>query len=309
MEFRLLRVDLATGSFQRDSVPETLVHDYLGGSALAARLLYAGLTADLEPLAPEAPLLFMTGTLTGTAGTAVSRSVICGKSPATGIWAESNVGGFFGAEMRKAGFDGLWVTGKASRPVYLSIHNGNAEIKAADHLWGGADAYETQERIREELGDAKVRVATIGLGGESGIPFALVLCDHGRMAGRTGLGAVMGAKNLKAVAVRGSEAIPLADPKGFAAARRAANIALRDETQTKVLRTSGTGAAAEYFDYMGMVPKRYYTSGEPGGVEQVSGSAMAESILSGVSACHGCVVACGRKVRLEDGTERKGPEY
>jgi len=309
IEFRLLEVDLGDGSWAAHSVPSSLVGSFLGGASLAARLLAPELTDQLDPGAPQAPLLFLTGPLTGTSGPSVGRFVICGKSPATKMWAESNAGGFFGPEMRASGWDGVLVRGRAPEPVYLYLHEGDVEVRPAAHLWGKTDTYETQARLREELGDPLTRVACIGQGGESGIPFALILCDHGRVAGRTGMGALMGSKNLKAVAVRGHREIPLADPARFHALRSQANRDLRQDTVTLSLRSSGSASAADYFNYLGSMPKRYFTRGELAGSSVISGAHMAETILAGVSTCHGCVIACGRKVRLDDGATRKGPEY
>jgi aldehyde:ferredoxin oxidoreductase len=307
--FRLLRVNLETGEAAWGEAAEGEGRALLGGPSLAARLLYADLTADLDPLSPTAPLAFVTGPLTGTAGPAVGRAAFCAKSPATGLWSESNIGGHIGPELRGAGIDGLILTGRAASPSYLWLHDGRAEVLPADGLWGATDTYETQERIRATHGDRLIRVACIGAGGEAGLPFAGILCDHGRVAGRTGLGAVMGAKNLKAIAVRGRAPIPLADPKRYAEARSAANVALRADTLSRAIRSTGTAGGLEYWSYLASMPVRYYTGGDYGGTAQVSGSAMAETILSGVSTCHGCVIACGRVVRLEDGVERKGPEY
>jgi len=306
---RILTIDLSTGATGRIEVAADDQRDFIGGASLAARLLYPKLTPDLDPLGPAAPLLFLTGPLTGSAGPAVGRFVVCARSPATGRWGESNVGGFFGPELREAGWDGLWIVGRAERPVYLWIHNGAAEIRSAEDLWGRLDTYETQARIRRDVGDRLARVASIGLAGENGLPFAAILCDHGRMAGRTGMGAVMGAKNLKAVAVRGHDPIPLSDPSGFAATRRRSNVALASDTVTRALRIGGSASAAEYFDYLGIMPKRYFTRGMSPTAHVASGAEMAETVLSGVSSCHACVIACGRRVRLEDGEERKGPEY
>jgi aldehyde:ferredoxin oxidoreductase len=309
ISFRLLEVDLTTGRWEGLTIPAGLVTEFLGGASLAARLLYRELTPALDPLAPEAPLLFLTGPLTGTAGPSVGRFVICGKSPATGFWAESNAGGFFGPELRQAGWDGLLIRGRCASPAYLWITEDQVALRPADHLWGKADTYETQERLRAELADGGVRVACIGAGGEALIPFALVLCDHGRVAGRTGMGAVMGSKNLKAVAVRGRRPIPLAEPSRFHEARSLANRELRDDTVTLSLRSAGSASAGDYFDYLGSMPKRYFTRGDLPGASVVSGSNVADTILAGVSTCHGCVIACGRKVRLDDGVVRKGPEY
>jgi len=306
---RLLKVDLASGHSQVGEISPSDTQAYVGGSALAARLLHPHLSASLDPLSPEAPLLFMTGPLTGTAGPAVGRYVICARSPATGLWGESNAGGYFGVELRAAGYDGLWLSGRAPEPSYLVLQEGRVELRDAAHLWGKTDTYETQVVLRKAIGEPLARVACIGMAGEALLPFALVLCDHGRVAGRTGMGAVMGSKRLKAVVVRGHGEIPLAGPQAFAGHRRRANLALKDDTVSHALRALGSSGAADYFDYLGFMPKRYFSRGEFEGAAQVTGASMAETILSGVSTCHGCVIACGRRVRLQEGGERKGPEY
>ena len=308
-QLHTLTIDLSTGSNAVGIIHNDVMQKYLGGSGLGAYLLYPELSPDLDPLSPEAPLAFLTGPLTGTSGPAVARSVICGKSPATGIWAESNIGGFFGTELRKAGVDVLIVRGRSAAPVYLSIQDSQVELRSAGHLWGAADTYQTQETIKEELGQPASRVACIGLAGEQQIPFALILCDHGRVAGRTGLGAVMGSKNLKAIAVRGRSSIYLDNPSEYAAIRARVNRELKDDIVSVSMRDLGTSSSSDLFDYFGLMPKKYFSSGALDGVENVSGSEVAETILSGISACHGCVIACGRKVQLTDGVERKGPEY
>ncbi|OGO69401.1 MAG: hypothetical protein A2Z37_14540 [Chloroflexi bacterium RBG_19FT_COMBO_62_14] len=307
--FRLTKVDLSSGKVERHPLRVHDLREFLGGASLGARILYPFLTPDLDPLGPEAPLLFATGPLTGSAGPAVGRFVLCAKSPATRLWGESNVGGFFGPELRASGFDGLLIIGRATAPVYLWVHQGDVEIRSAVHLWGITDTYETQAVLRSELDDSLVRVASIGLAGEAGLPFALVLCDHGRVAGRTGMGAVMGSKNLKAIAVRGKGEVSLADPAAFGLARRRANLALKTDNLTRALRELGSASGGDYFDYLGEMPKRYFTRASFDGASRVSGATMSESILSGVSTCHACVIACGRKVRISDGEERKGPEY
>ena len=308
-EFHSLTIDLSTGSNSVGIIKNDVMQKYLGGSGLGAYLLYPELSPDLDPLSPEAPLAFVTGPLTGTSGPAVARSVICGKSPLTGIWAESNIGGFFGTELRKAGVDVLIVRGRSAAPVYLSIQGSQVEVRSAAHLWGTADTYQTQETIKAELDQPSTRVACIGLAGEQQIPFALILCDHGRVAGRTGLGAVMGSKNLKAIAVRGRGAIHLDNPSEYAAIRARVNGELKDDLVSVSMRDFGTSSSSGLFDYFGLMPKKYFSSGSLEGTENISGSEITETILSGISACHGCVIACGRKVQLADGIERKGPEY
>lgn len=304
----ILTVNLSTGEIGRFSIPRDWERDYLGGASLAARILYQDLVPELHPLSPAAPLLFLTGPLTGTAGPAVGRFVVCGRSPATGLWAESNCGGFWGPELRMAGYDGLWVTGRAAEPAYIWIHDHQVAIKSARAHWG-LDTYETQEALGKESGEKNLRVASIGIAGEALVPFALILCDHGRVAGRTGLGAVMGAKNLKAVAVKGSGKVPVADPLEYQPLRSQANRDLREYPMSQVLRDMGTASAADYFDYLGFMPKRYFKAARYEDELKVTGAHISETILDGVSTCHGCVIACGRVVRLQDGERRKGPEY
>jgi aldehyde:ferredoxin oxidoreductase len=305
----ILKVDLTIGATEEYRIPEAWERDFLGGASLAARLLYDALTPELDALSADAPLLFMNGPLSGTAGPTVGRFVICGKGPATGLWAESNCGGFWGPELRFAGYDGLWITGRAKGPVYLWINEGKLDVREAAHLWG-KDIYETQTIIKEEVGRSTVRVAVIGEAGERGVLFAGIYCDNGRTAGRTGLGAVMGAKNLKAVAVYGKkETLPLVRSGVYAGLRSASNRALKQDNQSQVMHELGTASAANYSEYMGAMPAKYYHQGSFEQVDNVSGSKMAESILSGTSACHACVIACGRVVTLDDGIRRKGPEY
>lgn len=310
---RILHVDLSSGRLWQEQVDPARAAAFVGGSGLAARLLWDQLTVELDPFSPQSPLLFITGPLTGSAGPANGRFSVCGRSPATGLWGESNCGGFWGAELRFAGFDGIFVTGVAATPVYLWAHDGKAELRSAAHLWGVADTYEAQSIIKEEIGEPLARVACIGAAGERRIPFAAILCDHGRLAGRTGMGAVMGSKNLKAIAVRGKQPLPIAQPDRFAELRAAANRALLDENETRALRASGSAAAAEIFQYYGEMPIRYFTAGEFAGQEAVSGNVVAETILSGVTSCHACVIACGRLVTIEDGPyarpKGKGPEW
>jgi aldehyde:ferredoxin oxidoreductase len=305
----ILKVHLGARRIERLEIPRAWRENFLGGASLAARLLYPFLTASLDPLSPPAPLLFLTGPLTGTAGPAVGRFVVCGKGAATGLWAESNCGGFWGPELRFAGYDGLWIEGRAEEPVYLLIQDNRVEIRSATHLWG-LDTYQTQEQIKAEVGQAGLHVAVIGPAGERGVRFAGIYCDHGRTAGRTGLGAVMGAKNLKAIAVRGTnKTLPLFDAGRYAALRSQANRWLRQDNEAQVLHALGTAGAANYAEYLGAMPARYYHQGSFPDVDAISGATMSETILAGQSACHACVIACGRVVRLEDGQKRKGPEY
>jgi aldehyde:ferredoxin oxidoreductase len=312
----ILKIDLTTGRTEEYQIPEKWEKDFLGGASLAARILYSSLSRDLDPLSPEAPLLFMMGPMTGTSGPTTGRFVVCGKGPATGLWAESNVGGFWGPELRAAGYDGLWITGKAPEPVYLWLDGKNSsigqglrlELRRVSHLWG-QNTYSTQDKIKEELGEKSARVCVIGPAGERGVLFASILCDHGRMSGRTGMGAVMGSKNLKAIAVHGSNQIPVHDLATYALLRSEANRTLKQDNEAKVLRELGTAGAANYSEYMGSMPVKYYSHATFENVDNISGARMTETILTGRSACQGCVIACGRVVKLGDRAKRKGPEY
>ncbi len=304
----ILKIDLTSQTAETYQIPLAWQRDFLGGASLAARILYEHLTAELNPLAPESPLLLLNGPLSGTAGPTVGRFVVCGKSPATSLWAESNIGGHWGPELRMAGWDGVWLTGKADRPLYLLIKDGKLEFRSAESLWG-QDCYQLQDLIKEELRIPGLRVLGIGPAGEAQIPYSLLLCDHGRVAGRTGLGAVLGSKNIKALAVKGTGQVPVLDAAAFAPRRTQANKALRADAQASMLSSLGSAGAADYFDYLGSQPKKYYSAGVLEGADNISGAAISETILTGKSACHACVIACGRVVKLDDGQKRKGAEY
>jgi aldehyde:ferredoxin oxidoreductase len=305
----ILKIDLTTGNTEEYKIPKDWETNFLGGASLAARILYSTLTRGLDPLSADAPLLFLTGPLTGTSGPTTGRFVVCGKSPATGLWAESNIGGHWGPELRAAGYDGLWIAGKASAPVYLWLNGNQLEVRNAAHLWG-LNTYTTQEKVKEEVGEKSARVCVIGGAGEKQVLFASIMCDHGRMAGRTGLGAVMGSKNLKAIAVRGTNEIPVFDLTRYKMLRSESNRKLKEDNEARVLRDVGTSGAANYAEYLGAMPAKYYTSGSFPAVDSVSGAKMTETILVGRSACQGCVIACGRVVKLpNDVIKRKGPEH
>ncbi len=314
MKSTMLRVDLSQGKIGEEQINPDHRRAFIGGSGLATRLLWDDLEPPRDPLDAASPLVWMTGPLTGSGGPTTGRFTICARSPYTGIWGKSNIGGFVGPELRYAGFDGIWITGRASHPVYLWIHDGKAELRDADRLWGKADTYEAQRAIHEETGEARARVACIGLAGENGVAYASILADQGRAAGRTGMGALMGSKNLKAVAVRGTTALTFARDDQYRRLRLESNKALREENMTTVFRELGTGNAAEYLQMLGEMPQKYWTQATFEGAERISGAHMAETILVGTSACQGCVISCGREVDVREGPHAtrgkvKGPEY
>ncbi len=311
---RLLTIDLTTSSITHDSIAEDIIRDYIGGSALAARLLWDRLDPSLSPLDPRQPLLFVTGPLTGSSGPTTGRFTICGRSPQTGLWGESNIGGFVGPELRFAGWDAVIITGRAPESGYLWIHNEQVEIRPAAHLWGHTDTYSTQIRIREEVNEPRAKVACIGAAGENGVAFAGIFSDHGRAAARTGLGTLMGSKNLKALAVRGTGKLAFARYDDYRQLRVAANKDLLEQNMTTVFKVTGTSGAAEYLQMLGDMPQKYWTAATFEGAGSISGSEMADTILTGATACQGCVIACGREVDVKEGRfatggKTKGPEY
>jgi aldehyde:ferredoxin oxidoreductase len=310
---KLLWVDLTSGQVDDEPLDAGYAEKFVGGSGVATRYLYDMIGADTEPLGPDNPLIFMPGPLTGTRAPLCGRHTLVARSPLTGLMGESNAGGFVGAELRHAGYDGIIITGQSPAPAWLYVHDGQAELRDADELWG-LDTFETQVRIKGMLGDSKVRVGCIGPAGENRVRYAGVLHDDARVAARTGLGAVMGAKRLKALVVRGTGSVPLADETRFNAITRNMNRIFKDDVLSQILRTSGTGGNLDYLHFLGALPVRYFTQGEWWESADISGNAMTETILTGVQGCYGCLVACGRKVTIPEGKyatdgEIDGPEY
>ena len=302
----ILKVDLSSKTISQFSVPSEWERDFLGGSALAARLLYDKLTPELEPFAPEAPLLFLNGPLSGTVGPPPGASWCAGARLPPGCGAN-----------RTAAVSGdpscAWPVstgcGSKASPRSRSIC-GSRMVKSKSvqpSTYGAWTLTRPRRRSKMSWRAGKVRVTSIGIAGEACLPFALILCDHGRVAGRTGMGALMGKKRLKAVAVQGHGKIPLADLATYTGLRSEANRMLRSDGQTQVLRELGTAGAADYFDYLHEMPKRYFHSGEPVEGLNISGAVVKDTILAGVSACHACVIACGGWCGWRTATSAKVP--
>ncbi len=318
---KLLAVDLTKGQLRDEPIDPEIATGFVGGAGYAVRCLYGELGPGTDPLGPDNVLMFMTGPLVGTRAPSCGRHEVCALSPLTGIWGESNSGGFWGVELRRAGYDGLVIRGRAPKPVWLSLVEGQPPaLHDAAGLWG-LDTYQTQERLRQELGDAKVRVASIGPAGENQVLYAAVMNDHGRAAGRTGMGAVMGSKNLKAIAVRGQQRVPLAHPDAFRQVAREALQVVLDDFTTQVYRQLGTASFVHLSMMWGNMPNKYWTQPEFEDAAELSGTSMMETILKRGVPCYGCVMACGREVSLAgtaygtgdgallDGGLADGPEY
>jgi len=310
---RWLSVDLGTREVREKWVTEGEARAWLLGSGLAAHLFYEMLDPGMDPLDPASPLLVFNGLLTGTFAPAASRTSWCGRSPLTSIWCESNVGGHWGAELRFAGFDGLVITGQASSPVYLWVHDGRVEFRDASHLWG-AGTFEAHDRLREET-DPKAQVACIGPAGENRVRLAGVMIGgqaHNRAAGRGGMGALMGAKRLKAIVVRGHERPAYHDPAQFRALVREANAFIRQKSEAMSLTgTTGGIPAAEHF---GDLPLKNWQEGSwPEGAQAISGQTIRETIRVRDTFCFACPIGCGKAIEVKEGPYAgvwgEGPEY
>ena len=307
---KVLRVDLGAEELRDEPLNEEYARSFVGGSGLAARIIYDMTGSDTDPLGPENPLIFMTGPLVGTAMPSAGRCSVSALSPLTRIWGEANTGGFFGPELRFAGYDGVIITGRASKPVWLSIVEGRPELHDAAGLWG-KDSYATQEQVRQALDEPKSRVACIGAAGENQVKMAAVMNDQGRAAGRTGMGTVMGSKNLKAIGVRGSAKVPLADPAGLKAVVKAIIADLDEGILPRALRLLGTAGTMDSLLMYGDVPIRYYQQGEWENADNLSGVLMTEQFLNKRYACYRCPIGCGRETRAPSYGLSKvdGPEY
>ena len=307
---KVLRVDLGAEELRDEPLNEEYARAFVGGSGLAARIIYDMIGSDTDPLGPENPLIFMTGPLVGTAMPSAGRCSVSALSPLTRIWGEANTGGFFGPELRFAGYDGVIITGRASKPVWLSIVEGRPELHDAAGLWG-KDSYATQELVRQRLDEPKARVACIGAAGENQVKMAAVMNDGGRAAGRTGMGTVMGSKNLKAIGVRGSAKVPLADPAGLKAVVKAIIADLDEGILPRALRLLGTAGTMDSLLMYGDVPIRYYQQGEWENADNLSGVLMTEQFLNKRYACYRCPIGCGRETRAPSYGLSKvdGPEY
>lgn len=303
---KMLRVNLTDGTVAVEEPEDSIYRRYFGGAAMIAYYLVKELEPGIDPLDPENKLLFMPGVLTGTPLPGAARDCVGAKSPLSNGFGRSEAGGFFGTELKKAGFDGIIFEGKASKPVYLWVHDGEAELRDASHLWG-KETRETQNAIREELGDKRIRTAMIGPGGENLVRFACVINDLTDAHGRSGMGAVMGSKNLKAVAVRGRMNPQAADLDTLK--RLGKWVAETVESHNLDFSTFGTGAAIKAFEMTGNLPINNFQGGNFPAVDDISPSALRDTIRVKMDGCYACPVRCKRPCRIESGPYAVDPEY
>jgi aldehyde:ferredoxin oxidoreductase len=309
----IVRVDLTAGTHHIEPIYDTDVRRYLLGSGLAAKLYYEEMDPTLDPLHPASPLLAFNGLLTGTFSPTGCRSSWCGRSPLTGIWNEANMGGHWGAELRFVGFDGLIVTGRAAEPVYLWLHDGEVEIRPAAHFWG-LDHFATFEKLGDET-DPKAQLACIGPAGENLVRIANVMQGgqgHARTAGRGGMGALLGSKNLKAIVVRGREKPEHPDINAFRAFVREINKFIKENAVG--LSQLGTAGGVPATELTGDLPLKNWTLGNwKEQAAAISGQRIAETIFEKHTHCFACPIGCGKTVRIDEGPYAgvygHGPEY
>ena len=305
---KILRINLSTGGISTEGIDESLARDYIGGRGIATKILYDELPVGIDPLGPENKLIFASGPLTGTAAPTGGRYMVVTKGPLNGAIASSNSGGFFGKEFKTAGYDLIVFEGKADKPVYVWIKDEVVEIRDASDLWG-KDTHETTDLLLEKVGDDKARVACIGPAGEKLSLISCVINDKNRAAGRTGVGAVMGSKNLKAVVVRGTGRVDLADPDKFREAQKEAMGKIKENpTTSQGLPAYGTAVLVNVINENGLFPTRNFQTGVFAEAGKISGETLADTYLTKNTHCFACPIGCGRATKI-DGREGEGPEY
>ncbi len=305
----VLRVNLTSGTIKTENFPRELAKLYLGGRGLATKMFVDETDPKVDALAPENKLLFATGPLTNTTAPTGGRYMVITKSPLTGLIASSNSGGYFGARMKKAGYDILIFEGKSPKPVYLYVGEDKAELRDATHLWGKRVS-EATDQLVAEIGQKNASVACIGPAGENLSFVASVMNDKHRAAGRSGVGAVMGSKNLKAVIAFGSKKSPIVNEEKMKEVVKAQVKMLKDNPVTgSGLPALGTKVLDNIINENGLYPTRNFQEVQFAGVSAMSGEALVDKYLVKNVACFACPIGCGRLVELPNGMVGEGPEY
>lgn len=305
---KILRVNLSTGEITVEEPDDLFYRKYMGGWNIIAHYLLKELPPGVDPLGPDNLLIFATGVVTGNPVAGAGRSQVGAKSPLTGGFGEADVGGWWGAELTMAGFDAIIITGQAEKPVYLWIKDGVAEIRPAEHLWGKLTA-DTQATLREELDEERVRVAQIGPAGERLSLIAAVMHDINRAAGRTGLGAVMGSKNLKAVAVRGTGKKEVADPQALQDIARWYVEHYPDTWALGLQETGTAGGGVPQHKFGGLPTCNFQRGTFDEGWEQITGRRMVDTIMKDRDTCYSCPVRCKYVIEVKEGPYPVDPVY
>jgi aldehyde:ferredoxin oxidoreductase len=304
---KILHVDLTEGSLVVEEPQEAFYRKYLGGSAMGMHYILREMPVGADPVGPENILTLMTGVTTGAAISGQSRINANAKSPISGGIGDSQSGGFFPAELKFAGFDGIVIKGKSPKPVYLAIIDGNYELRDAAHLMGKKSG-EVDDIIHAEV-DPKAEILQHGIGAENGVLFSSLVSMSNRHNGRTGMGLVMASKNLKAVVVRGRKKVEVADQKSLVALNRTGPKAIPENDDMDGLAKYGTAVVVLFNNTIGSLPTRNYTEGQFESCEPISGERMAETVLKERDTCYACVVKCKRVVEIKDGPYKVDPRY
>ena len=308
---KVLRVNLSTGKVSTEALDPGLAKDYIGARGLGTKIMTDEVDPKVDPLSPENKLIFVPGPLTGTFAPSAGRYTVVTKGALTGAIASANSGGTWGPALKFAGYDAVIVEGAAPKPVYLWIKNAKVEIRDASHLWG-KDVPETSDAIRAETDD-DAKIACIGPAGENRVLFACIMNDLHRAAGRSGVGAVMGSKNLKAIAVVGTGAVTCADPKAF----ESAVVKARDKINKHPvggagLRLYGTDVLTNILNQIGGYPTKNYQDGHFPTADKLGGETLAATLLQRPKGCFSCIISCGRVTKVTNpkyAGEGEGPEY
>ena len=318
----ILRVDLSRGTATKEPLRLDWAEEYIGGRGLAARYLYEEMDPSVDALGPDNKLIMATGPLTGTNASCGSRYMVVTKGPLTGAITTSNSGGHWGPELKFAGYDMVIVEGRADRPCYLLVDDDRVEIRDAAGVWGKVVS-ETEDAIRDETGMPELRVAGIGPAGENLVRFACIVNDKHRAAGRSGVGAVMGSKNLKAIAVRGNQGVRVARPRDYMSAIWSYHEHLAESPGRQGLTELGTAPTVDLVNTFGGLPTRNFTAGQFEGTEAINGESIKDNWLVANKACFACNIACGRVTQVSPNADKymvnmhprnwkvagEGPEY
>ncbi len=314
-EGKILEVNLNDGKIGSSKLSKDVVRKFIGGSGLGAKLMFDRVSPGVDPLSPDNALFILTGPTSGTNIPGGARFSICAKSPLTNMFGESCCGGNFATELRQAGWDGIAIVGASKKPAYLVIEDDKVDIKDASDLWG-KNTHEVSDILKEKHGDKKkAKVLAIGPAGEKLVRFAAVCNEKKDFAGRCGMGAVMGSKKLKAVVVRGSGKVPLADPERYNARRKAILDKAKENIVVQVLGMQGTNAAIGISALTGDLPAKNWALGENTAISSnIEGGVLSgPQFLTGNESCHGCMVGCKRIVHITEGPYKgmagPGPEY
>lgn len=303
----VLRVDLTSGKIRREKTDPDYMLQVIGGRGFNSTRLFDELKRDIDPLSPENMLLIGVGPLTGTLLPTSAYITISGKSPLTGILGDSAAGGFFGPELKHAGYDQIVISGRSEKPCYLVVTDENVEIRDAAELWG-RDIWETTAAIRQALNDNAVQIAAIGPAGENLVKYATVACNNSRMCGRTGMGCLFGSKRLKAVAVRGTGRSTVADPPAYLELCRELDQRILEHPEFEKRKAMGSTLLMKALNGIGILPTHHFQEGLCGYVDAISGERLAQKYKVKNKACYNCNLHCSRYY-LTPEVESEGPEF